>query len=367
MQKTRTLNKHLILFLSLIGLGPVIFGLWDEWNNGGNSFWLGTSAFETVWHIFYSIAVTIVISITVMSAVNWLHKRMPWEGNVLRRIIAEFFLSEAVALGSMFIISNILFFLDIQDGTSYWKCISSSMATAAVMNALIVTFYEGWYIFDEWKASLVEAEKYKKESVQAQYNSLKSQVNPHFLFNSLNTLRNLIDHDITSSKKFVEDLADVYRYVLNSRERECVELREELKFVDAYLFLLNKRHGDSLIVNLDIPEKYLSHMICPLTLQLLIENAVKHNIVSKAKPLLIDVYVAKDHLVICNILQKKKADYSTGFGLKNIRSRYEFLSDSELIIRENKSEFIVKVPLLEPDFQSIHLKEAVKPKSFSLN
>lgn len=214
---------------------------------------------------------------------------------------------------------------------------------------VVLLIYECIYFFNRWKASVLEAERLKLENVQAQLVSLKHQVNPHFLFNSLNTLASLIPKDPKLSVEFVQQLARVYRYVLEVNASDFTRLETEMDFARSYLFLLRTRHGSRLQVDMDIPYDFLDARVIPLSLQLLIENAVKHNVVSERKPLRIRITAEGGRLRVVNNLQRRlNAEPSTGLGLQNIRNRYLLLSGQAPEIRETETEFIVDLPLLLP-------------------
>lgn len=221
-----------------------------------------------------------------------------------------------------------------------------------IVNSLIITFFislffHGRSFLLEWKRSAVDAERYQKESMTATYESLKSQVNPHFLFNSLNALTNLVYEDQDKAAKFIKQLSEVYRYVLDTRNREVVPLQEELKFLESYIYLQKIRFGDKLSIEQLL--NGLNSMVAPLALQMLIENAVKHNEISEENPLLIKVYREKDFIVVENNLQKKTllGESDLGLGLDNIVKRYNFLSDKKVEINVTPDHFIVKLPLIQ--------------------
>jgi len=188
----------------------------------------------------------------------------------------------------------------------------------------------------------------QKENLQSQFDVLKQQVNPHFLFNSLNVLTSLIKLEPNLAEKFSEQLSKVYRYVLENKDNELVDLHTELNFLDAYIFLLNIRFVDKLKVNIDIPENRRSNQIIPLAMQLLIENAIKHNTMSKSEPLTIDIFIdPENYLNIVNNLQERPSQLvSTGVGLKNIQNRYILLNNTEPIFEKTSTHFMAKVPLV---------------------
>ena len=209
--------------------------------------------------------------------------------------------------------------------------------------------YEAFYFFDKWKAQFRLNEQLKNQQIKTQYEVLQNQMSPHFLFNSLNTLASIIPDDSVAAVSFTEKLSEVYRYILQNKERELVTLGEELDFVKSYLFLLRMRYPDNLTFHFDIDEKYNGLTIPPLTLQMLVENAIKHNIVSKSKPLQIVIYIENGKSVIVknNLQLKETADASTKTGLENIRKRYSILGNKEIDIITSATNFSVAVPLID--------------------
>ena len=203
------------------------------------------------------------------------------------------------------------------------------------------------FYMNRTKKAQLEAEQFKKISIEAQFEALRNQINPHFLFNSFNVLSSLVYKDPDTSAKFIAQLSHVYRYLLYSQEKKVVALRDEMEFIKAYLFLLEIRFGENLIIKINELEDK-EYYIAPATLQMLIENAIKHNVVSRKAPLTIDIYKEADVLVVSNNLQLKEVkEPSTQVGLKNILSRYLFLTDREVTIREENNLFTVRIPLLE--------------------
>ncbi|WP_373513821.1 sensor histidine kinase, partial [Persicitalea sp.] len=195
----------------------------------------------------------------------------------------------------------------------------------------------------------VQAERLEKEAVQSQFAALKNQVNPHFLFNSLSILTSLVEVDARLAVQFIGRLAKAYRYILEQRDNERVSLRTELDFIEAYTFLLTIRFEDKLFVDIDVPETARDGFaIAPLTLQLLVENAVKHNRLSEEEPLQVRIRQEGDALVVANPLQPRPdgKDESTGVGLQNIINRYHLLTDRPVEVGEQDGEFVVKLPLL---------------------
>jgi len=190
--------------------------------------------------------------------------------------------------------------------------------------------------------------KLQKENLQSQFDVLKQQVNPHFLFNSLNVLTSLIRLEPELAEKFTEHLAKVYRYVLENKDNELVTLCTEMSFLDAYIFLINIRFMDKVQVNICVPEEKKNHRIIPLAMQLLIENAIKHNSMSKKSPLVIDIFIDEKNLLnVVNNLQEREAHMtSTGVGLKNIQNRYRLLNNTIPVFEKTETHFIARIPLV---------------------
>ena len=213
---------------------------------------------------------------------------------------------------------------------------------------MIVAIYESFYFNNELKKSVEEKEMLKRESLKAQINALKTQVNPHFLFNNLNTLSAIIPENPQQAVDFVQQLSKVYRHILEVRDEQSILVIEELDVLNAYSFLLKTRFGNNLDIVIDVPEENRQDKIVPLSLQLLMENAIKHNIVSADKPLHIKVFVENGNLVMSNNLQiKNQVNESTGIGLENIRNRYKLLVEKEVKVAENENSFTVSIPLIK--------------------
>ncbi len=228
------------------------------------------------------------------------------------------------------------------------KCIDTLIWIALfslIADYIIISVFYINIILNRWKKTIETAEQLKRENLIAQYETLKNQVNPHFLFNSLNTISTLITKDPETADRFVKQLSEVYRYVLEFKDKELVDISTELKFIDSYLYLHKIRFGDNLVIKNNI--KGGDFYIAPLSIQILVENAVKHNIISDNKPLTIEMYLEEFYLIVANNLQKKKIlESKDKIGLDNIKSRYQILSDKPVIIEESDEKFVVKIPLI---------------------
>jgi LytS/YehU family sensor histidine kinase len=203
-------------------------------------------------------------------------------------------------------------------------------------------------LVNEREKRLRKAGLLKQEMVEFQFQTLKNQVNPHFLFNSFNTLISTIEDDPQIAVEYVEKLSEFFRNMLGYRDQAVIPLREELDLLQTYFFLQQKRYGNNLVLQVEVPGQYMDRYIPPLTLQMLIENAVKHNVISDKKNLKIEIGItAEGFLFVRNNLQKKRgAVPSTGTGLQNIRSRLELLGQHTMKVQESAQFFTVQLPLL---------------------
>ncbi|MBL4706929.1 MAG: histidine kinase [Flavobacteriales bacterium] len=216
------------------------------------------------------------------------------------------------------------------------------------VSIMVAMVYELTYFYARWNQANIEAERLKTQQIVSQLESLKNQISPHFLFNSLNTLVAIIPENQDQAVRFTEKLSDVYRYILQYKDKELVDLKTELEFIKSYLFLLEIRYPENLNVEYRIASEALKTHIAPLTLQILVENVIKHNVISKSDPLTIEIYTDdENHVVVKNKLKLKRiAQNSTKTGLDNIRKRYQYLSDKSIEVMNNNQQFLVQVPLI---------------------
>lgn len=198
----------------------------------------------------------------------------------------------------------------------------------------------------KWMDQQEEIAEMKREKIRMDYNSLQDQLNPHFLFNNLSVLKSLIVYEQDAALEFTENFTDVYRYVLQSKDKMLVKLTDEIEFIRAYIGLHKERLGDGLQVDFSILKEDFNKEVAPLTLQLLVENAIKHNIASRENPLEIKLETKDGFLCVCNTLQPRATSYSTKTGLGNLAKRYQMLNAPDIEINKGEYRFEVKVPLL---------------------
>ncbi|MGE0932364.1 sensor histidine kinase [Peijinzhouia sedimentorum] len=236
-----------------------------------------------------------------------------------------------------------------QFSVDFGNSISGTLIFSTGISIIIWLFFTGKEFLFAYRQIAVNAEKLHTENITSRFEALKSQVNPHFLFNSLNSLSDLVYEDADLAAKFIKQLSEVYRYVLDSREKDLVPLDEELKFLHSYLFLQKIRFGEKLQFEVNLPNSS-ALQIPPVSLQILAENALKHNIVSQEDPLQISIFQEGNYLIFRNNLQKKTVlkEESAGIGLANIEARFEILSHQKVQIEEAGGYFTVKLPLIKP-------------------
>lgn len=287
-----------------------------------------------------------------------LHRRLDayisWKDQNWRRFFVQLglFLGINLVIFEPFYIllkSFLIWYVPQNDIVSISHILVTSLSVV-IVTLLVYSVQMSLFFIEKWQQEALRAEQLQKESIQAALNSLKSQISPHFLFNSLNILTELIDITPDQAKDYVNKLAETYRYVLKNRNAELVALQEELEFLTSYLYLLNKRFGENLQICIQIEKDINARYLPPLTLQLLVENAVKHNILSADAPLYLDIYAENDALIIKNNLQRRKDQLiSDKTGLENIKRRYRYLSEKEIVITETTDYFMVQIPLLQAE------------------
>lgn len=295
---------------------------------------------------------TIIITFLFFESIYHLNKvferKVKWELKPYKRFLVQWLLS--FSIGLTFTIAIRWIFVLIFISFTYVNLFDEIILVIFVLLiATTVTVVDlSLFLLEKWRFSLAELERFKKENAEFRFESLRAQVNPHFLFNSLNTLSSLIFQDQQKAESFVRELSDVYRYILENKDRELVTLKKELEILKSYIYLILLRFEQNLSITIDIENSEDNLLIAPLSLQMLVENATKHNIISKKKPLKVKIYSEDDYIVVRNNIQRKKIKiYSSKLGLENIKSRYNFLTNKEVEIFEETNEFLVKIPLIK--------------------
>lgn len=245
---------------------------------------------------------------------------------------------------SMFVLYTILG-MPLELNFDHWKLLT---AFGFRVNLFLNCVNAIVFFMNRLKKAQLEAELLKKQNIEARFEALRNQINPHFLFNCFNVLSTLVHKDADASSTFIAQLSNVYRYLLHSQEKKILPLKEELAFLESYTYLLRTRFNENLQIENRISDRSDLIMVAPATLQMLIENAIKHNVASKKWPLKILLEKQDDYIVVSNTLQKKEMEEeSTRIGIKNIVNRYKLLSDLPVIVERTQTLFIVKIPVLQ--------------------
>jgi len=309
------------------------------------------------WEGITSMIPDFLFSFFVSSALSWggsrvenfLDPRVSWVYSPAKRLVLtvslymaySFEVSFAIVLGYHLVLDG------FSSGEIPWRVLlgftKNPLGISLVFMAIFTT--RSWLM--EWRKSAIEAEQLRSEKLASQYQSLKDQLNPHFLFNSLNALSNLVYEDADRSAAFIQKLSEIYRYVLEVHQDELVGLDRELDFAGNFLELQKIRFEDNLSFSVKVSDTK-NWFLPPLSLQLLLENAIKHNIASQENPLFIQIIQQGEELLVANTFQPKTSqnEPSTGVGLENILSRYRILSDRIPEIVQTENEFLVRLPLL---------------------
>lgn len=279
---------------------------------------------------------------------RYIHEAFVAYRDTLKRVITLFVKQVLVASMSVALSITGIKQMNIEgfvaDSEKFWF----SLVIALVITLIAMIIWEGDYIFKQWKQSLTEKEKYAQLSLQGEFDTLKSQVNPHFLFNCFNTLSSLITEDKQKAELFLNELSKVYRYLLRNNEDGMSTLKNEIQFIQSYFQLLKTRHGEAVQLDLEIDKRYENYLLPSLSLQMLVENAVKHNSLSKNHPLTIEIFTTVGNkLVVNNNMQQRNQKAPSGkIGLSNIRSKYELLNQQGFQVMQDGKNFTAVLPLI---------------------
>ncbi|MBO9638346.1 sensor histidine kinase [Siphonobacter aquaeclarae] len=288
---------------------------------------------------------------------HWLERRLPWTSSPLRRFLLQTTLT-VVSVVFLLVFQDLVFRIiygeccfSQQESLELWQF----FVVSVLVSILVSTVHTGYFLLQRWKTSMSEAAdlrvktlELKEIAMQAELQSLKLQLDPHFMFNNFSTLSELINDDPAVATRFLDNLSRVYRYMIQNVKRDLVQLGDELAFVKAYLYLIRIRHGENVQVTIGVGDEARKRAIPPITLQLLIENAIKHNVATASQPLRITVTADDDWLYVINNLQPIPNPMpSTGTGLANITDRYRILSGRLPEVSQGLTEFTVVLPLLD--------------------
>ena len=301
------------------------------------------------WLLDYSISLLFTVTLWLGNRELWMRllRRWPLPADTARRLWSLAATGVAYTIAASLILSALL---AVQLGYHLHPAKEVREISMSLVSTLIVLLvYESRHLFEQWEANLRRADQLTQARTQAQLDSLAQQLDPHFLFNSLNTLAALIEPQNEPAQHYVEGLADVYRYVLLSRERPTVPLAEELAFVQTYVALQKVRFRDNVRVSYEVADAALARYVAPLSVQVLVENALKHNEASQARPLHLRLVADATDLRVENTWQPRAAGLApgTGTGLANVRQRYALLGAAQPVqVQHAQGIFAVTLPLL---------------------
>jgi LytS/YehU family sensor histidine kinase len=329
----------LILFLVVVGNVVVLF-----------IFNLPLSEFTFQIFLTNSIRSVLIggsLGIGITQIISWLDRNHPWLRNPGKRLLLQLASTIGLSLLIIMIATAIMIYSERNRIPSemFFESFIFMIKTAVIFLILSMLITSSIEFFRNWKKSVIMQEELKREQLSLQYETLKSQVNPHFLFNSLNSVTSLIKTDPDKAIVFIKKLSEVFRYVLEQKDNEIVTVEAELKFIESYIFMQKIRFGENLTVNIDVSDR--NRFIIPLSLQMLIENAIKHNVISREFPLTISILSKNDnYIAISNNLRKKPSIDTGSMGLENIKSRYRFFTPNPVIVSEDDMKFVVEIPVI---------------------
>ncbi len=298
----------------------------------------------------FSFTVSLLIYSTSIFIINKLQKKYPWQKNNVKRIILEAITTSFAAAFIMSVYYLLVVAIAGQPETedSILVQLFDHIIIAVVITLIIAGVSEVNFILDQWKESLLQTEKLKRQNIEFKYSALTQQVNPHFLFNSFNTLASLIPDAPDKAVEFVNRFSGIYRYVLEVKDKIVIVLNEEINFINSYIFLQQSRYGNNLKFNIKVEARHLQKLVIPLSVQLLVENAIKHNEISIEKPLHIKIFCEDNNLIVSNNYQPRNTQNdTTGTGLENLTQRYQLVTDEKPIFVLKNKKYIAKIPLIE--------------------
>lgn len=304
------------------------------------------------WQIKFSFLYTIGIAAVIWQGNRYLHYSMrsyfDWHNKPIQKILVLLF-SVGFYTIPMSILLLVGWYNFFADGKPDWDVIWQSTLIILVAVIFITHVYETVFLVKETESEMIKNEQLERAKAEAELEALKNQIDPHFIFNSLNTLSHLIEEKPGKAKQFNDNLADVYRYILQNKVRDLVLLKEELIFLQNYFSLLKIRFEEAVQLRLSIDEKETDHyLIPPISLQILVENAIKHNEFSEFQPLTITIDLKNDVLAVHNPVRRKiLRKPSSKIGLQNLQERYRLITNREITVNEEENDFTVVLPVLK--------------------
>jgi len=296
-----------------------------------------------------SLAAAFMIAYPDLFIIRYMNRSFPWSRKTFRRILIQTGLTLLVAIAGSSLITAFSHLINPYNEGLFSVMVTNGLIIS-VCNIIIMVILEAWIVFMESSESKRKTKSLEKELSQIRFEVLKNQINPHFMFNSLNVLSGLIDKDTGKAQEFIDEFSHIYRYVIETIEKPVVLVKEELDFARSYMFLQQMRYGDQLKFEVDLPSSALAQYLPPLSLQVILENAIKHNLVSEEKPLHIEISMNENHLVVRNDLQPKMTGgRSTRLGQENLLKRYALISREVPEFRVETKHYQASLPLINPE------------------
>ncbi len=289
----------------------------------------------------------LALAIPDIYVINRLNGRFKWGKKTMLRICIQFVITVATA-----IVISTLFTLMAELIMGYDEPLTDVLIRNGmifpVVNVMLTAILEGWMFFRENKQNREKAEMLSHELLKIRFEVLKNQIDPHFMFNNLNVLSALIDSNQSKAQQFIEEFSDLHRYVLDTIEKPVVSVAQELQFVKSYIFLQQMRHNEAIILYDAIPTVIYEARVPPFSLQIAIENAIKHNAADICKPLIIELSYANGWIEVKNNIQMPLSSRpSRGIGQNNLAKRYELLSDAQPVFENKGDVYVAKLPLIK--------------------
>lgn len=300
-----------------------------------------------VWSILMSFPVVVVLTLINYYVVVQINTKQIFRNNAISKYIIECIY--AILVSALFVLITNLLLKSPNDSVLQIlqsKTFEASFIIAILINIISITLLELIYQSKKSRQKEIEYERLQKENLVAQYEVLKAQINPHFLFNSFNILNSLVYKDSDKASKLIHDLSDIYRYILIYNTTSLVSTKEEIEFLTKYISILNIRFDEGLTIIVDIREPDLLRQISPMSTQILLENAVKHNKISEQTPLVINIISDGENIIVTNNINKRTVAISTSIGLNNLKKKYDLLNLPPIEVDNSSNQFAVKIPLI---------------------
>ena len=341
------LQKLLYLLLAIaIGVQLIVISF-----NHYTGFYVLDGFGHFLWRFARGVALSLlagfIMAIPGLLIIRFLNQTFPWKERAPQRLLVQLGLTILVALAVSTLTTLALHTLRPYESPLPTVLVYNALIFS-VVNIILTAILEGMLFFSKGDAAEQKAKALEKELSQIRFEVLKSQINPHFMFNSLNVLSGLIDKDVNKAQQFIDEFSLIYRYVLETIEKPVVTLNDELQFVRSYVFLQQMRYGEALEVEVNLPAHLLSSLLPPLSLQVVFENAIKHNVVSPSSPLRIEVFAEDEWLVVKNNIQPKvSSGASTRLGQDNMVKRYKMVCSRTPQFMVDMHHYTARLPLIE--------------------